>query len=138
MPVTLIKLGGSLLSLPDLPARLEWLLRQFPDDQTLLLVGGGPTTNVVRDWDRVHSLDAAIAHDLAIESLRLNQSLLTRLLPGLDMVGTRTAAAVAWESGQRALLDVPEYLQVEEPEHPQLSLPRSWQATSDAIAAWVR
>lgn len=136
MPVTLIKLGGSLLSLPDLPARLEELLGQFSDEQTLLLVGGGPTADVVRTWDSVHSLTPTLAHDLAIESLHLNQSLLTHLLPNLEAVDTRDEAAAAWNTGRLPLLNVPLFLQDEEPKQ-QLQLPRSWQATSDAIAAWV-
>ena len=44
-----IKLGGSLLDLPDLGVRLTRFLHELtPQDSSLILVGGGPIVDAVR------------------------------------------------------------------------------------------
>ena len=55
-PIMVYKIGGSLLLLHDLAARLLKLLSRSPHCRSLLIVGGGATTDVVRRWDTIHQL----------------------------------------------------------------------------------
>ena len=80
-----VKVGGSLEDLPDLPQRLaEWLTRQTECDQ-LLLAGGGRLADQVRQQDRQLHLPVETAHWLAVHAMavngkRLEQSLRERAL----------------------------------------------------------
>ena len=56
MMTIVYKIGGSLLDLPDLARRVELIVSPQSDGRPLFVVGGGPTANIVREWDRVHQL----------------------------------------------------------------------------------
>jgi len=86
--VRVVKLGGSLLELPGLPAVLRsWFARQ-PPAVSLLLVGGGRFVAALREADRVHRLDAEACHWLAVRAMgwtaRLVQSLVGSDWPLVD------------------------------------------------------
>ena len=135
MSIAVYKVGGSLLRLPDLPARLRTLAGNGWG-RPLLISGGGSTADVVRAWDRCHDLLPAAAHDLAILSLRLNDGLLCTLLPECRRVDSRPAAESCWKQGRLPVLDVRAFLEIEQPAS-AISLPANWSVTSDAIAAWA-
>lgn len=136
MSILVLKVGGSLLSLPDLPERLAALVASFESPSPLLVIGGGPAADIVREWQSTHRLDESISHDLALQAMALNAQLVADLLPRTTLVANRDQANRAWRDGQWGLLDVDRFLSTEEP-HQSLALPHTWQATSDAIAAWV-
>src|SRR5271166_3401866 len=70
-----VKVGGSLFSMPDLAQRLRrWLAQAGP--RILLVPGGGAAADVVREFDKCHSLGEEASHWLALWSLRLNAELL--------------------------------------------------------------
>ena len=136
MALVVYKLGGSLLLLDDLAARLRAVLNQRPDDQLLIVVGGGSAADVVREWSVVHSLNEVEAHWLALRSLSLNRALVHRLLPELREVSSREDALRELDSRTPLLLDVEACLLAAE--RGQLCpLPKCWGVTSDSIAAWV-
>ncbi|HUG89936.1 MAG TPA: hypothetical protein VML55_03825 [Planctomycetaceae bacterium] len=135
--ITVYKLGGSLLLLPDLAARLERLFAREPSGvRRLVVVGGGPTADVVRAWDRVHGLGHERAHRLAIQALQLNESLVSELLPGSRIVRSSAEAEHAWDRGEVSILCLHDFLRTAEPGAP-LPLPHTWNVTSDSLAAWV-
>lgn len=134
--VHVVKLGGSLLDWPDTPIRLESLLGPSFPGRPLLIVGGGPTADIVRDWHQAHSLTQATAHDLAVSSMTFNSRLLNSVLPNTVLVSSRDEASNAWSQQRWPILDCSEFLPPEEATQP-LELPHTWAATSDAIAAWV-
>ncbi len=136
MSIIVLKVGGSLLSLPDLPERLTGVITSFESASPLLLIGGGPAADIVRSWQSTHRLDENTSHDLALQAMALNAQLVAELLPATTLVADRGQAERAWRDGQWGLLDANRFLSTEEP-HQSLSLPHTWQATSDAIAAWV-
>ncbi len=138
MPTIVYKVGGSLLGLPDLPRRLRRVLSTVDDRNPLLMVGGGPTADVVREWDRLHGLGDERAHWLALRSLMLNEALLVELMPQTRLVRSRTEAEAAWKAGRIPILSAYEFLIVEERaggDDPRL--PHNWDVTSDSIAAWI-
>lgn len=136
MTTTVFKLGGSLLSHPDLPRRLRDLLACRPDGRPLLVVGGGKTADVVREWDRVHGLGEERAHRLALRSLTLNEAFVLELLPESVQVATRKEAENAWSAGHVPVLSAHAFLNGEE-QAGSTPLPHVWDVTSDSIAAWT-
>lgn len=131
-----IKLGGSLLNLPNLSDTLQTVLSQRSDQRCLIVSGGGATADVVREWSRVHSLDDETGHLLAIASLELNRRLLEQLL-GFRSVVSRAEALLAWNRDSTPLLlDTEQFLAAEEAEVGR-SIPHNWEVTSDSLAAWI-
>jgi aspartokinase-like uncharacterized kinase len=121
-----VKLGGSLLGLPDWPARVAGLLAAI-DRPVTIVVGGGEVVEGLRRLDAVCPQPAERMHRLAITAMDVTARLVAETLglPLLDPPGsTCEASAVvlvrSWlEAG---LLD---------------ELPPSWHVTSDAIAALI-
>ena len=133
---TVYKLGGSLLTLPDLGARLRRLLDREGAARPLLVVGGGAAADLVRGWQQQHRFDDEAAHWLAIAAMGLNETLVHELLPNSCIVGDRAAAADAWDRGQWPILCAGQFLRAEE-RRAEEPLPHNWDITSDSIAAWV-
>lgn len=138
LTVAVLKLGGSLLDLTDLPDRLRSVFTMLGDDQPLLVCGGGDAADVVRGWHVAHALDEEQSHWLAMESVRLNQRLLLTLMPELELVSNRAAAESAWTSGRVPLLDLTSFVSIEESQSERVTaLPHTWDVTSDSLAGWV-
>ncbi len=128
-----VKLGGSLLDLDDLGKRLrKWLDRTAPP-RTALVVGGGATADIVRDFDLRFRLGEAAAHWLALRALSFNSHLLCSLLVRSEVVTTPTACESCWNSGRTPILDPFAFLTADEG-HPD-GLPHNWDVTSDSVAA---
>lgn len=136
MHVSVIKVGGSLFDLPDLSTRLLRLLDQLGESRPLLICGGGRAADLVREWDRLHQLEASQAHWLAIHSLSLNEQLLCTSLPKTRRVSSKREALQAWDNGLIPVLNSYNYL-TRTSSRLVKSLPETWDVTSDSIAAWV-
>jgi aspartokinase-like uncharacterized kinase len=126
--LAVVKVGGSLYDLSGLGPRLQSWLEQAPSADVLLVPGGGPTAEAVRDLDRIHQLGEEKAHWLALHALHLNAHFLTRLLPEAEIVHDPEGAA-----GPVRVLDAFAFLsrQNDGPNR----LPHYWAVTSDSIAA---
>ncbi|MFM9963842.1 MAG: hypothetical protein ACKV2Q_21795 [Planctomycetaceae bacterium] len=138
MSVAVLKLGGSLLDLAELPDRLRAVLAMLGGDRPLLICGGGAVVDVVRQWHGTHGLSEEQSHWLALDSIRLNQRLLLTLMPELELVSNRAAAESVWRRGRVPLLDLMSFVSIEEAAPDVTStLPHSWDVTSDSLAGWV-
>lgn len=138
MSITVFKLGGSLLDLPDLAVRLQKAFSKLGNGRPLVISGGGDAADIVRRWHRTFGLDEERSHWLALDAIRLNQQLLLELIPKLELVPTRQAAQVALSHDRIPLLDLAEFLRTEEAlVEPTERLPHCWDVTSDSLAAWV-
>jgi 5-(aminomethyl)-3-furanmethanol phosphate kinase len=124
-PPLVMKLGGSLFDLPDLKSRFEKWRTTLGDRRILLVPGGGPACDVIRQYDRTHALGESASHWLAIGMMGINARFLAALL-GCGVVASPHNADASLQ-----ILDVEPFLRNED------SLPESWQVTSDAIAARV-
>lgn len=128
------KVGGSLLDCEDLASRLQSVMAQRADCRIVLFPGGGPTADVVREWDRRWSLGEEVAHHLAIDALCLNARMLSALLPSVPLVeGLEDSAAVA----PAVLLSPAGFLAACERRFPDDAPPHLWDVTSDSLAAWT-
>lgn len=135
-PISLYKVGGSLLTLPDLGERLGNLLQRQSESCPLLIAGGGATADLVREWDHIHNLGNETAHWLALESVRLNEELLRTIVSRATIVDDEREAMAAWRVEQVPILSVVKFLRAREATNPH-RLPHCWDVTSDSIAAWV-
>ncbi len=136
-----VKIGGSLLDFAGLPAAWHaWHERQ-PPAVNLLMAGGGPFADAIRDAQAIHGIDDAAAHRLAIDSLGLSARLLGVLLPDVRIVSRpgEVAAAARQSRGlpTTLILDVAACFRESPADGPLNMLPASWQVTSDSLAAAV-
>lgn len=144
MTIVVYKLGGSLLTLPDLAERLGQLL-ESRDERLLLIVGGGTAADLVRRWDERFQIGEECAHWLALQAMAFNERLVQSILPSSRIVNSREEMQRAWELRQIPILCAHNFLVHEElslhdagGEAREISpLPHTWVVTSDSIAAWV-
>jgi len=133
-PSATVKVGGSLLGLADLVDRLDQL-RPCWGARPLIIVGGGPAGDLVRDWDQQHQLGEERSHWLALDALHLTSQLLTARWP-VACVASLSEIETLWKQGRVPVLRAREWLesaeQVGEPTPPQ-----TWESTTDTIAAWI-
>lgn len=122
-----VKLGGSLLSAPGLPHLLRALAGGAP---VLLVTGGGPLADAVRDLQPRLGLSDGACHRMAI--LAMEQTALALA----DLAALPTAADEAEIGAQlaagRSVLWRPAALALAAPD-----LPESWDLTSDSLAGWI-
>ncbi len=130
-----VKVGGSLFDLPDLGPRLRAWLGALETRAVLLVPGGGPTADVVRAFDRVHSLGQETSHWLALHALSVNAHFLAALLAPLPavLIEEVEAAPAWWQAGAVPVLDACRFVLKDEGRPG--ALPHHWSVTSDSIAA---
>lgn len=100
-----LKLGGSLLLLPDWPRRLTTWLELHPAPLNLLLVGGGKIVDAVRELDAEHDLPTAFCHWLCIDLLSATARIAGELLPEFPLL--TTPAELQQVVGDRRLSESP-------------------------------
>ena len=126
-----IKIGGSLFREPAFPHRLQqWMAQDDRQTQTVLMAGGGPLADAVRELDQIHDLDETFCHWLCVDILSLSSRLLAHWLPHVEHVDTWSEISV-WKEGP-IIFDPQPWIreQLQDGE-------KSWRVTSDSIAALV-
>jgi aspartokinase-like uncharacterized kinase len=131
-----IKVGGSLLDLPDLGSRLKRFIESLPAKQPIVVVGGGPAADLVRDRDRHDAIDPDRSHWLAVRAMSFNSFLLEALLDGSTVVTSLGQCQAAWHNKLVPILDPHSFLVADENASAS-ALPHRWTVTSDTIAARV-
>jgi aspartokinase-like uncharacterized kinase len=129
-PKRVVKVGGSLLQLADLPERLEMWLAAQPPAVTLVVAGGGRLVDTIRQQQQIWGYPDEVAHEVALQLMDVNARQLAAACPWLELepdwcplreLGARPIAVL--ECGRWA---------AREP-----AFERSWRTTSDSIAAEV-
>ena len=140
--IHVLKLGGSLLDLPDLLEKFErWRsakggsgARGRCTDADLLVVGGGRVADLVRDFHQSHPLEIPVGHDLCVRAMQFNTFLLAAKLTDATIVQRPDQCDAVWSAGQLAVVDPIAWLDYEERQF-DIAIPRKWSFTSDSIAA---
>lgn len=133
-PSSVVKLGGSLLDLPDLVARLDKLSHSW-GPRPLLVVGGGEAADLVRAWDQRFQIGEQPSHWLALDSLDLTARLLTTLWPR-SWVARIGQIEECWLRHQYPIISPREWFELAAVSGAPAP-PQTWDTTTDTIAAWV-
>lgn len=131
-----VKLGGSLLALPDLAERVQTVLKLLDPHKVLIIVGGGAAADEIRQLEECCGLTATQAHWDSIAAMTFNAEIVSRSCGRLPVVSNRIDAEMAWQHHEGALLNAAAFLRTEQATQCR-SLPESWSVTSDSIAAFV-
>ncbi len=128
-----VKIGGSLLDLPDLAARLRSFLMNLGTLDLLLVPGGGPAADLVRSWDQRFHLGEEKSHWLALRALMLNAWLLASLLPEGRVLSRLDHRQSIVAAGFLPIMDMLAWAEADDLRNE--SVPHSWDVTSDTLAA---
>jgi 5-(aminomethyl)-3-furanmethanol phosphate kinase len=127
-PAAVIKLGGSLALAPALR---EWLAviaaARVP---VIMVAGGGPFADAVREAQAVIGFDDNAAHRMAILAMAQFAEALASLDARLVLAADEEAVAAALDR-QRPVIWNPLPLALDS------AIPHRWDVTSDSLAAWL-
>ena len=127
--IRVIKVGGSLLTWDVLPQKLTVWLAEQPPALNIMIAGGGPWADLLRDAAKRFDLSELSAHAMCVQAMSVTATLLSDLLDcecerSFDGLSQRIGNGVLVFDSQSWLLD-----------GEAQNLPKSWDVTSDSIAA---
>ena len=131
-----MKLGGSLLKMPNIAERVQTWLDTQPAARTLMLVGGGEIVEAVRELDRIHSFDSRWSHWLCVELLQHTMDLARQLFSESKCIENEEEL-LQWKHGdsQTAVLAIVKVSAFYARAKSNVDLPEGWETTSDSLAA---
>ncbi len=133
--VIVVKIGGSLLTLPDLHDRLDALRADLPGNW-LTIIGGGDLAEDVRRADLDVGLPDEAAHWLAIRAMTIQANRFSAVLPHWTISRSIEACQPIWQQGHVAILE-PLYYAMWDESACDSPLPHAWGVTADSLAARV-
>lgn len=125
-----VKLGGSLIGSSALKGWLDRLV-QFGDGKVVIVPGGGLFADAVREVQSKTGLNDETAHQMALVAMDQHATLMTGLNPKLALASSELEIAeCGWQ--HRAIVWKPSHMVLADE-----CLPRTWDLTSDSLAAWL-
>jgi aspartokinase-like uncharacterized kinase len=129
-----IKVGGSLLSRPNLPDSLNgWIARQSVA-QNLVIVGGGELVDAIRRLDQVRPGDPVVTHWRCVELMETSRMIFASWFDW-ESLSTREELCrrlkTGFSSDQPTLVAVRSFYD----RNTECDAPLDWRTTSDTIAA---
>jgi 5-(aminomethyl)-3-furanmethanol phosphate kinase len=128
-PLTVVKLGGSYAFSPTLGDWLEILARNA--SHVVLVPGGGPFADAVREAQPKMGFDDAAAHHMALLAMEQYGRALVSLNETL-VLASSVAEIRRLISVQKIPVWAPTRMVLAQP-----GIPTSWDVTSDSLAAWL-
>ncbi len=101
------------------------------DEPLLIVPGGGPFADAVRDHDARLQLTDDAAHWMAVLAMDQYAHAIVSRMRGAALVSDAGGISAAIAAGQIPVLAPYAWLRRDD------ALPHSWQVTSDSIAAWI-
>jgi 5-(aminomethyl)-3-furanmethanol phosphate kinase len=131
-PINVIKIGGGLASVPGALDRVCREVGAAASRHRLIVVpGGGPFADAVRAFDQSFPLSPDAAHWMALLAMDQYAHVLVDRIPGAILVDEPGSLPDCLKGGNVAVLAPARWLRSAD------VLPRSWEVTSDSIAAFV-
>jgi aspartokinase-like uncharacterized kinase len=127
-PSTIVKLGGSLVSDAARLGRLLGALAEGSEGRCVVVPGGGPFADAVRQAQGQLGFSDALAHRLALDAMGRMAEVLAEGEPRLAIVRSVREAG----SAEAPVIWDPVALKEGHP-----SIPESWDVTSDSLALWL-
>lgn len=134
--MVVVKVGGSLYDHPKLGPGLRQYLDAIDAPNVLIVAGGGPFADVVRQLDSIHHLGETTAHNMALQAIRgAPSSFLAALIRAqwLDNLCLFEDCAPMMKDSRYIFLDCDGFFGIYE--HRLHPIPHSWAVTTDSIAA---
>jgi aspartokinase-like uncharacterized kinase len=97
----------------------------------VVVPGGGPFAERVREFDQAYHLSSDSAHWMAILGMDQYAFLLCDMIPGSRLVEDRGGILAAHDDGKVPVLAPSRWLRATD------ELPHSWEVTSDSLAAYL-
>ena len=125
-----VKLGGSLANSKELPRWLE-MIATAGAGKVVLVPGGGPWADEVREAQKREGFDDRVAHRMALRAMEQYGRVLAATRPGF--IATDSIAAIRKVLKKNAVpVWMPYEIVVADP-----LIPESWDVTSDSLSAWL-
>lgn len=132
LPISVIKIGGGLTSVPGALDRVCQVVSAAAGRHRMIVVpGGGPFADAVRAFDRSFPLSSPAAHWMALLGMDQYGHVLVDRIPEAVLVEEPGSLLDCLNRGSVAVLAPSRWLRSAD------VLPRSWEVTSDSIAAFV-
>lgn len=130
--LVVIKVGGSLAAQPAVLRDAGTVLARLANRVPLVIIpGGGPFADTVRQLDQRFTLPASAAHWMAILGMDQYAHLLASVIPGGVVVTDQGGIAAAQRQELVPVLAPCRWLSAAD------ELPHSWEVTSDSLAAYL-
>ena len=129
---TVVKVGGGLLGRAGaLDLVVEALTAFRTGRRVVVLPGGGPFADAVRQMFKRIKIGEDAAHWMAILGMDQYAHALAARIPGAALVDDPLGIAEALQTGRLPVIAPYRWLRAADP------LPHTWEVTSDTIAAWL-
>jgi aspartokinase-like uncharacterized kinase len=130
--LTVIKIGGGLAAVPGALDRVCNAVTAAACDYRILVVpGGGPFADAVRQFDRSFGLSPDAAHWMAILAMDQYAHVLAQKMPGALLIEEPGALFERLKPGCVTVLAPSRWMRSAD------ALPHSWEVSSDSIAAFI-
>jgi aspartokinase-like uncharacterized kinase len=130
--ISVIKIGGGVAAYPGGIDKVCAAVAEASRHHRIVVVpGGGPFADAVREFDRRVGLSPDAAHWMAMLAMDQFAHVLASRIPGALLVDEPGAISAAASAGGTAVLAPSRWMRSAD------VLPHSWEVTSDSIAAFI-
>ena len=130
--MSVIKIGGALSGVPGALSSVCSAVSAAASNHRILVVpGGGPFADAVRQYDRSAGLSPDAAHWMAILAMDQYAHVLAQEMPGALLLDEPGAVFQVLKPGRVAVLMPSRWMRSAD------VLPHSWDVSSDSIAAFI-
>lgn len=130
MTVVVVKLGGSLAHSDELPQWLD-VIATAGAGKVVLVPGGGPWADEVREAQKREGFDDRVAHRKALRAMEQYGKVLSEMRSGLIPAAGITEIQEVLHDNNVAVWMPYEMVVADS------SIPECWEVTSDSLAAWL-
>jgi 5-(aminomethyl)-3-furanmethanol phosphate kinase len=131
-PLLVVKVGGGLLARKGSLDEVGQALALTAKHRALVVIpGGGPFADLVREFDRHHGLSPSAAHWMAILGMDQYAYAIADHTPGARVVHDLAGIQLAHRKGALPVLAPHRWLSAAD------ELPHTWEVTSDSLAAYL-